>query len=216
MNLSHTLRVASWPKTAITVPMHVLFALCSVAPVVLWPMALHGGSVNMTQLHKEAETKEQKLERHYVVAKQDTNKKEKPWYEQVQLSCKYYRWESQFLKIVGENQSMWDENLENISVVKHCIPSNSANTASIHTVLHQAGPRQRLLEKKEVDQMGQEGAAKPVTIKWASPIVFVSKTTKWLKLCVDYRCLNSVTKRETVIFPLKWMSASTRWEEHKC
>lgn len=63
--------------------------------------------MNMTQLYKEAKTKEQKLERHYVMAIRDTfKKKKKHWTEQDQLNKMYCHWKLEFLKMMGVFQSM--------------------------------------------------------------------------------------------------------------
>ena len=44
------------------------------------------------------------------------------------------------------------------------------------------------------------GVVQPSNSPWASPIVLVRKKDGTLRFCVDYRGLNSVTKKDT--FPL--------------
>ena len=51
-----------------------------------------------------------------------------------------------------------------------------------------------------VDEMLDHGIIKPSKSPWASPIVLVAKKDGTTRFCVDYRCLNAVTKMD--VFPL--------------
>lgn len=75
-----TLLVANWSKTAIRLPKNMTIAPMNHPPPplqVLLPMSLDGHIVNITQLYNTAEAKEQKLERHYAMTKQNTSEKKK-------------------------------------------------------------------------------------------------------------------------------------------
>ena len=51
-----------------------------------------------------------------------------------------------------------------------------------------------------VDKMVQQGIAKPSVSPWASPVVLVGKRDGTTRFCVDYRRLNSVTRKD--VYPL--------------
>ena len=48
--------------------------------------------------------------------------------------------------------------------------------------------------------MQKAGVIEPLNSQWSSPVVIVQKRMVLLRLCVDYRELNKITKRDT--FPL--------------
>ena len=48
--------------------------------------------------------------------------------------------------------------------------------------------------------MEKQGVIKPSTSPWSSPIVLVPKKDGSLRFCIDYRKLNSVTKKN--VYPL--------------
>ena len=53
---------------------------------------------------------------------------------------------------------------------------------------------------KQLEKMQEEGVIQPLSSPWASAIVLVRKKDGSLRICIDYRHLNSVTKPDT--FPL--------------
>jgi hypothetical protein len=62
-------------------------------------------------------------------------------------------------------------------------------------------PKYSLLVKEEVDKLLEVGIIYPIPYsEWVSPIVVVPKKNGKLRICVDYRKLNSVTKKD--YFPL--------------
>ena len=54
--------------------------------------------------------------------------------------------------------------------------------------------------RKQIEELLKSGLVKPINSPWASPIVLVKKKDSTLRLCVDYRKLNTVTQKDS--FPL--------------
>ena len=55
--------------------------------------------------------------------------------------------------------------------------------------------------KRELEEMLSCGIIEPSTSDWASPLVTVKKKDGSLRLCVDYRWLNSVSKMDAYPMP---------------
>ena len=53
---------------------------------------------------------------------------------------------------------------------------------------------------KQLHEMQEDGIIQPSNSPWASPIMHVKKKDGGLRICVDYRALNAVTKADR--FPL--------------
>ena len=53
---------------------------------------------------------------------------------------------------------------------------------------------------KQLHEMQEDGIIQPSNSPWASPIMLVKKKAGGLRICVDYRALNAVTKADR--FPL--------------
>jgi len=58
-----------------------------------------------------------------------------------------------------------------------------------------------IVEKYVRDNLAK-GWIIPSSFKYASPILFVRKANRALRLCVDYRGLNKVTKKDSYLLPL--------------
>ena len=55
--------------------------------------------------------------------------------------------------------------------------------------------------KKELAEMERNGIIEPACSEWASPLIVAMKKSGELRLCVDYRKLNAVTKFDTYLMP---------------
>ena len=85
------------------------------------------------------------------------------------------------------------------SVLQHSIDTGSA------TPIRQQVRRLSLPAKQEVKKLLQEMLEKhvitPSTSPWASPIVLVQKKDGSTRFCVDYRKVNSVTRKDAYPIP---------------
>jgi len=55
--------------------------------------------------------------------------------------------------------------------------------------------------KRQIKQLQKENIIRQSTAPWSSPIVPVKKKDGEIRMCIDYRVLNSVTKRDTYPLP---------------
>ena len=55
--------------------------------------------------------------------------------------------------------------------------------------------------KEELAEMERNGIIEPACSEWASPLVVAKKKNGELRLCIDYRKLNAVTKFDTYLMP---------------
>jgi len=58
-----------------------------------------------------------------------------------------------------------------------------------------------LFIKEEIDRLLHNGLIKPSNSPWSLPVVVVEKKNGKLRLCVDYRKLNNVTKKDSYPLP---------------
>ncbi|CAH8599440.1 unnamed protein product [Schistosoma rodhaini] len=96
--------------------------------------------------------------------------------------------------------SLFSENISGnrTTTVQHSIPTGD------HTPLRQPPRRVPVHYQPQLDKMIKDMLDKniivPSSSPWASPIVLVKKKDSSLRLCIDYRRLNAITKRDS--FPL--------------
>ena len=68
-------------------------------------------------------------------------------------------------------------------------------------IIHdRASPAQRKVIESQIEDMLNNNIIEPSKSPWASPIVLVDKKDGSIRFCVDYRKLNTVTKRD--VYPL--------------
>lgn len=84
-------------------------------------------------------------------------------------------------------------------MVKHRIITDEA-TRPVYQHPYRVSPKERDIIKDQVQEMLQDDVIQPSNSPWASPVVLVRKKDNTMRFCVDYRKLNSVTKRD--VYPL--------------
>ncbi|GFW03688.1 retrovirus-related Pol polyprotein from transposon 297 [Trichonephila clavipes] len=81
--------------------------------------------------------------------------------------------------------------------VKHRI--FTGDHAPINQRAYRVSPTERRIIHEEVQKMLDEGIVQPSESPWSSPIVLVRKKDGSWRFCVDYRKLNSVTKKTFIL-----------------
>lgn len=82
----------------------------------------------------------------------------------------------------------------------HKIPTGSA--PAVYKRAYKMSPLELRVLREQLDELLAKGFIRPSTSPWASPVLFVKKGDGSLRLCVDYRALNSVTTKNRYPLPL--------------
>ena len=83
-------------------------------------------------------------------------------------------------------------------LVKHYI--NTGDAAPIRQPPRRLPHHKRVEAQAELDVMIEEGVVSPSKSAWSSPVVLVRKADLSLRFCIDYRRVNSITRKDA--FPL--------------
>jgi len=111
-------------------------------------------------------------------------------------------------KIIEENNDVFTfKGIQNSLSLKlgkngsHKIVLNDAKQSPITQNPYRMSPFELEQLKEQLDDMLQKGWITPSDSPWSSPVLFVKKKNGKLRLCVDYRMLNSVTKSDRYPIP---------------
>ena len=107
---------------------------------------------------------------------------------------------SKLLGLLRKYSEICDGRLGTLKGVSHRIDLVPGSTP-IFQQPYRAGPEARKAEAAEVQRMLDAEVIAPSLSEWASPVILVPKQDKSLRFCVDYRKLNSVTKRDSYPMP---------------
>ena len=69
------------------------------------------------------------------------------------------------------------------------------------TSIRRLGPEKDSEVQRQVDELVAKGLVEPTTTAWSSPVVLVKKKDRSWRLCVDYRRLNAVTRKDAYPLP---------------
>ena len=95
--------------------------------------------------------------------------------------------------------SVGDGDLGRTNVLRHTI--NSGDTPPVRQPARKLPFHQRDVVQKMIQGMLQQGIIEPSGGAWASPIVLVRKKDGSYRFCVDFRRLNSITKKDVHPLP---------------
>ena len=105
-------------------------------------------------------------------------------------------------------ESVFSDDPGSTGTVTHNI--STTTETPIHSHLYRLWPKWRDQVKNELDSLLRSGIIKESTSPWASPIVPVRKSDGSLRLCVDFRKLNSITN--LTLSTCHWSKrSSTSW-----
>ena len=80
------------------------------------------------------------------------------------------------------------------NVITHSIDTGDATP--IKQRFYRTSYKNQEFIKEEIDRLLKSGLIQPSKIQWTPPVVVVEKKNGKKRLCVDYRKLNSVTKKD--------------------
>lgn len=84
-------------------------------------------------------------------------------------------------------------------VTEHCIETGDA--LPVKQRYYPVSPAMQQVINEELDHMLADGIVEPSTSPWSSPILMVKKPNGKHRFCVDFRRLNSVTKKDAYPLP---------------
>ena len=126
--------------------------------------------------------------------------KELHWKGTVNIDPANLEYKEDLLAILENYTHMWDGRFGNVKAAKHRI-NLVPGAKPVFQPHNRAGPKERELEKMEIDKMKESGVIQPSTSERAAPIVFAPKKDGTLRFCIDYRRLNLVTIRDSYPIP---------------
>eukprot|EP00171_Calliarthron_tuberculosum_P008750 IDg8750t1 len=97
-------------------------------------------------------------------------------------------------------KKMWDGSLGAIKATQHHIELEPA-TRPVRQYPYRTGHHSRDFVAGEVDKMLRERIIQSLQVEWAAPVVLAPKVDGSLRMCIDYRRLNAVTKRDAYPLP---------------
>ena len=103
------------------------------------------------------------------------------------------------LNKVGSIFSTGKPDLGSTDLVTHRI--NTGESQPLKQAARRLPFSKRQESDKEVQRMLKQGIIEPSCSPWSSPIVLVRKKDGSLRFCIDYRKLNSVTKKDSYPLP---------------
>ena len=95
---------------------------------------------------------------------------------------------------------VWNENeFGRTSLERHKIDTGDA--APIKQRFYRTSHKNQAFIEEEINHLLQKGLIKSSNSPWSSPVVVVERKNGKLCLCVDYRKLNNVTKKDSYPLP---------------
>lgn len=109
---------------------------------------------------------------------------------------------AQLTQLLHDNRDVFaftDDELGHTSLVQHHI--DTGNAQPVRQQPYRVSPKVRDCIDEHVEKMLEQGIIQPSVSPWAAPVVLVKKKDGSERFCVDYRKLNSVTRRDSHPIP---------------
>ena len=106
---------------------------------------------------------------------------------------------SKILEEYSDVMATHEFDLGDVRIVEHAIVTT--NEKPITQRAYSAPPKIQEEIKRQTKQLLEEKIIRASASPWASPIVPVKKKDGEIRMCIDYRALNAVTKRDTYPLP---------------
>ena len=103
------------------------------------------------------------------------------------------------LEEYGDIFAARDEDCRRTGLVQHDIDTGSARPIRLRP--HQLALAKRQAAEVKVCEMAAGGVIEPSSDLWEAPAVLVRKEDGSWRFCVDYRCLNKVTRKDSYPLP---------------
>jgi hypothetical protein len=110
--------------------------------------------------------------------------------------------QKKFDALKEENKDLFATDVSSLgrtNIVKHQI--DVGNAKPIRQRFYRTHPNEDMFIKEELDRMLKKGLIKRSKSPWASPVVLVKKKNGKLRFCVDYRKLNTETRKDAYPIP---------------
>jgi hypothetical protein len=107
----------------------------------------------------------------------------------------------QLQQFLADNDHMFSKGMDDLgktTIDQHQIITE--NVPPIHQKAYRMSPAEHEFIQQELHLMLENGLISPSKSPWSSPVVLVKKKNGKLRLCIDYRKLNKITKRD--VYPL--------------
>lgn len=103
--------------------------------------------------------------------------------------------------MLPEVQHLWYGHPEHTNTAEHQNKLLKPSTRLVHSAPYCTCSKTCKLEKTKIDKMLTKNIIELARTEWATLIVFPSKKDGTLRICVDYRKLNVVSKRGSYPIP---------------
>ena len=108
--------------------------------------------------------------------------------------------EKELSKFLEVELRLFEEGMGKTDLCKHFIDTGTQRPLKQRH--YQVSPRIHETMVQEVDEMLAKGVIEPSKSAWSSPVVMVKKPNDTYRFCLDFRRLNSVSKRDAYPVPL--------------
>uniref|UniRef100_A0A1X7U211 RNA-directed DNA polymerase n=1 Tax=Amphimedon queenslandica TaxID=400682 RepID=A0A1X7U211_AMPQE len=102
-------------------------------------------------------------------------------------------------QLLAQYKDVITSDLGRTTLAEHCIEVEGASPYRQSPYRIPLGKQEEV--RKEIQRMEDMGVIRPTTSDWASPMVIVPKKDGSIRLCVDYRKLNNVSKFDAYPIP---------------